>query len=80
TRGIYKLAEEKGEGGWRKLEQCHREERVESYRRVADIVIDADNKTPEEIVLASLDKIKERFGINIIEQIKDVNLHSKWTF
>lgn len=70
TRGMYKLAEEQG-NGWRNLALQQRQERVARYQRVADIVIDADNKTAMELVFASLEKIQEKFGTNMMARLEE---------
>lgn len=58
TRGIFKLAEEKG-NGWRAAASKQREDRADKYRAIADIVIQADAKTPEEIVLETLKQLQD---------------------
>lgn len=57
TRGIFKLAEEKGDG-WRAAASKQRAERVEKYRAIADIIIQADDKTPEEIVQETIKQVQ----------------------
>lgn len=60
TRGIYRLA---GSDGWRNLALQHRSERSEKYESVADIIIETDGKTSDEIALEALREVKSRFDI-----------------
>ncbi|PIZ04438.1 MAG: hypothetical protein COY58_04180 [Gammaproteobacteria bacterium CG_4_10_14_0_8_um_filter_38_16] len=63
TRGIYKIAEESG-SGWQQLALEHREDRIPKYSAVADITIEADNKTPEMIIDETLVACANKFEFN----------------
>lgn len=76
TRGIYKLAEEKGPG-WKQLALQHRLERVEKYKVAADIILDANNKSPDDIASEALALIQKHFGLNFTTSftLKSANSH-----
>ena len=65
TRGIYQLA---GPENWRHLALQHRRERSKKYESVADIIIEADGKTSDEIAMEALREVKNRFGnvVNVL--------------